>query len=761
MSLDTSLGRLYGYPLNSPGRRLDLCVGALLAVALLLLIVPGRAVSAADETLSLRSTVNAKLVRGGVGSQSLLAAVSDRIGGWERFVVVDLGGGKVALRSSQSGKYVRAGVGGQGLLAAVSDAVGGWETFRMVQLAEGRVALQSVRNGKYVRAGVGQQSFLAAVSPAIGGWETFTLVRMQGVLPMLPKLVKPDLKTLPEAQPPRAATRPAQQAPPVSPEPQPGSGAVDVNRWLSANVPVLNQSMNRLSQALDAAHKRRYGDVRLNLQALMQPPRTALDLMQDRAIADQLGTGTLTLKKDGLQTGKPEVSGIYVPPKIESVIYLPQKEALEPDIYVVIRGSGFGVEPGVVKLAYQTGSGELQEGKTDRQVDLLPLNGSWERAWLDHQIAVRVPSYIPGGEHMGGTISARLLVIRKNGAVAERTVALQGGTFPVITAVKSDRGQIGCCCPADTEIWSALHGTHDYVYWPQPTATYSWQTPCGLEKKDWLVPGGTLVIHGRRFGSTPGRLSLRVGDKPIPGFSGVRLLVPHGGWSDTQIRVQVENVPITGYFQVRPAWIELETAYGRANPRPVAFGPEMDAKWVSGRRWLEAGMRNDYKSVVETPDRSAMMVTHAPVCGWQKLGKEENEKGVDYFFEEPDAPYPQDVRITWVRFEQIDPADPSNEWSLFGPEIWDLVNVVFDPSSLVTFGLKTLVKGIALSGEGGYHAYPPHPPRNPKDPRTPEDKRKEPFFVKWETSCAINDGKPVVYFMAFMIEGPPAVLARY
>jgi hypothetical protein len=652
-------------------------------VALLFLLLAGAGPVAADETVALRSVVNAEFVRAGVGDQSLLAAASSRIGGWEQFVMVDLGDQKVALRSVQNGKYVRAGVGPQSLLAAVSDAVGGWETFRLVRLAGDRIALQSLQSGSYVRAGVGQQSLLAAASPRIDDWETFTLVTMQAALPVLPRLPELTLQPLPRigtppAQPP-AATQPDYRMIPITPGAVPGAAgaAMDIDRWTTANLPRLDQSMDRLSRALEEAQRRRFGTGQASLQAMMRPPASTRDLLQDRAVAEQLGG--FMLKQEDLLTKQPQVSGMYLPPRIESVFYLPQKEALEPDIYVVIRGSGFGPEPGRVILAYETGSGELQETKTQRSVELLPLHGSWQQAWLDHQVVAQVPSYIPGGEHMGGTIDARLLVVRANGAVVESPVLLQGGTFPVITAVNTDRGKIGCCCPTDTEIWSQLPGAHDYVYWPEPVPYYSWQTPCGLEQKDWLVPGGTAVIHGRRFGSTPGRIQLRVGGNGVPGLPGVQLFVPEGGWSDTKIQVQVENVPIPGYFALRPASIELVTAYGRANPRPVAFGPEMSAKWVSGRRWLEKGIRESAE-VTETPDRTAMMVNHVPRCTMMPGSKEDrNEKGADYFFQEPDAPYPQDVRITWVRFEQIDPADPSNAWSLFGPEIWELVGCHFRP----------------------------------------------------------------------------------
>lgn len=125
------------------------------------------------ETISIRCAQNNKIVRAGIGKETLLGAVSDRTAGWETFELIKLGGNRVALRSVQNGKYVRAGVTAQTLLAAVSDRISGWETFEMTELGGGRFTLKSTQNGKYVRAGVGKDTLLAAVSDRVAGWETF------------------------------------------------------------------------------------------------------------------------------------------------------------------------------------------------------------------------------------------------------------------------------------------------------------------------------------------------------------------------------------------------------------------------------------------------------------------------------------------------------------------------------------------------------------------------------------------------------------
>jgi hypothetical protein len=160
------------------------------AVLWLIFLFIGTA-NAAPERVALQSAHSSKMVRAGVGSGSLLAAVSPHIKSWETFNLIRLGGDKVALQSVQSGKYVRAGVGTESLLAAVSPHIKSWETFNLIRLGGDKVALQSVQSGKYVRAGVGAESLLAAVSPHIKSWETFHLISLIHSQPQTPPVAGP------------------------------------------------------------------------------------------------------------------------------------------------------------------------------------------------------------------------------------------------------------------------------------------------------------------------------------------------------------------------------------------------------------------------------------------------------------------------------------------------------------------------------------------------------------------------------------------
>jgi hypothetical protein len=84
---------------------------------------------------------------------------------------ITLDGNKMAFRA-KSGKFVRAGVGAQTLLAATSDHIRGWETFEIVPVTAAKFAIKSVQNGKYVS--LRADGRLSASANAITSRETFS-----------------------------------------------------------------------------------------------------------------------------------------------------------------------------------------------------------------------------------------------------------------------------------------------------------------------------------------------------------------------------------------------------------------------------------------------------------------------------------------------------------------------------------------------------------------------------------------------------------
>jgi endonuclease/exonuclease/phosphatase family metal-dependent hydrolase len=100
------------------------------------------------------------------------AIICDRpsVQAWEKFLVVDAGGGKVALRGS-NGRYVSS-ENGVAAMTCTRQAYSDWEKFSWVAVSSNQVALLG-NNGRYVSS----ENGLAAMNcnrPSIDGWEKFT-----------------------------------------------------------------------------------------------------------------------------------------------------------------------------------------------------------------------------------------------------------------------------------------------------------------------------------------------------------------------------------------------------------------------------------------------------------------------------------------------------------------------------------------------------------------------------------------------------------
>lgn len=91
-------------------------------------------------------------------------------GTWEKFLVVDAGGGKIALRSMN--KYVSSENGATSGITCNRTAIGGWEAFTWEQVGTNQVALKG-NNNQYISSENGQ-AVMRCNRPTRGGWETFT-----------------------------------------------------------------------------------------------------------------------------------------------------------------------------------------------------------------------------------------------------------------------------------------------------------------------------------------------------------------------------------------------------------------------------------------------------------------------------------------------------------------------------------------------------------------------------------------------------------
>ncbi|MBO9204784.1 MULTISPECIES: family 16 glycosylhydrolase [Niastella] len=88
--------------------------------------------------------------------------------GWEQFLVVDAGGGKVALQST--GKYVSS-ENGVNPITCNRTSIGGWEQFNWISNSDGTVSLQG-NNGLFVSSENGTQP-MTCNRTTIDGWEKF------------------------------------------------------------------------------------------------------------------------------------------------------------------------------------------------------------------------------------------------------------------------------------------------------------------------------------------------------------------------------------------------------------------------------------------------------------------------------------------------------------------------------------------------------------------------------------------------------------
>ncbi len=161
---------------RSLASRLD-AAGGLLCAALFLLVNTLPAAPAPGSVVTLRDGHYAKLVsaNNGASAERLLVAnvTATTPTDWEKFTVVDAGGGLVALRCVANNLYVCAESGGGATMRANRAAIGAWEKFTWIDNADGTASLLANINARYACS---EGSGVIANRTAIGPWEKFTVV---------------------------------------------------------------------------------------------------------------------------------------------------------------------------------------------------------------------------------------------------------------------------------------------------------------------------------------------------------------------------------------------------------------------------------------------------------------------------------------------------------------------------------------------------------------------------------------------------------
>lgn len=120
------------------------------------------------QTITLKG--NNGLYVSGENGQQAMTCNRPTAQGWEQFLVVDAGGGKVELQSM--GQFVSSENGAQAMTCNRPTAQG-WEQFTWVNNADGTISLIG-NNGKYVSSENGAQAMTCNRATA-QGWEEFTV----------------------------------------------------------------------------------------------------------------------------------------------------------------------------------------------------------------------------------------------------------------------------------------------------------------------------------------------------------------------------------------------------------------------------------------------------------------------------------------------------------------------------------------------------------------------------------------------------------
>jgi hypothetical protein len=142
--------------------------GATTTSSVVNIVVTNGTTAPIGQTITLRGN-NGRYVNGMNGTAPM-QCTTVTAGTWEKFLVVDAGGGKIALRSMS--KYVSSENGAASGITCNRAAIGGWEIFDWVVNTGGTISLRG-NNGMYVSSENGTKA-MTCTRPAIGGWEMFT-----------------------------------------------------------------------------------------------------------------------------------------------------------------------------------------------------------------------------------------------------------------------------------------------------------------------------------------------------------------------------------------------------------------------------------------------------------------------------------------------------------------------------------------------------------------------------------------------------------
>ena len=126
------------------------------------------------QTIDLRSSNGGNFLSARIDQGGNLLSVAPSVQDWEKFDVVDYGGGWFALKSHANGKFVTANLNlANAPLQAVASTAQQWEMFQIVDAGGGNIALKSQANNLYVSTRSDAGMAVRAQAGSIQGWETY------------------------------------------------------------------------------------------------------------------------------------------------------------------------------------------------------------------------------------------------------------------------------------------------------------------------------------------------------------------------------------------------------------------------------------------------------------------------------------------------------------------------------------------------------------------------------------------------------------
>ena len=152
----------------------------LLALTTLIAATTARAAAPIGQTIWVKAAATDRYVSADINRGSFAPLVADRtsVGSFERFQVIDAGGGLIALKSVGTGLFVSADLnrGSWAPLVADRTRVAGWEQFRWTDLSSTTFTLTGQTTARFVSADLNRGSFAPLVSDrtAASTWETFS-----------------------------------------------------------------------------------------------------------------------------------------------------------------------------------------------------------------------------------------------------------------------------------------------------------------------------------------------------------------------------------------------------------------------------------------------------------------------------------------------------------------------------------------------------------------------------------------------------------